>query len=262
MSASLEFGWCPWPGCWRASRRRDPSPGRRRRPGSSCGCRAAPRVLGHQLVGLEEHLAGVEVDDVGDEEGALQVLRPTSKARVWPVSSLPIFWSSLMPAKIGTPRGGRGSDGPSPLGIEDLGGDVQGELAAALGGRGRSACRTGEGSLRRSPGRGRAGRPCRGTCACGRCARRARSSGRTRTPPSEPRYGMIFERKERGPSLVKKTPGERWSCETMTRSVPLMMKVPLSVISGMSPKKTSSSLASRICARRCPDPCRRRRGGR
>ena len=32
----------------------------------------------------------------------------------------------------------------------------------------------------------------------------------------------------------------------MTRSVPLMMNVPLSVISGMSPKKTSSSLASRI----------------
>ena len=33
----------------------------------------------------------------------------------------------------------------------------------------------------------------------------------------------------------------------MTRSVPLMMNVPLSVISGMSPKKTSSSLASRMC---------------
>jgi hypothetical protein len=32
----------------------------------------------------------------------------------------------------------------------------------------------------------------------------------------------------------------------MTRSVPLMMKVPLSVISGISPKKTSSSLMSRI----------------
>jgi hypothetical protein len=34
----------------------------------------------------------------------------------------------------------------------------------------------------------------------------------------------------------KNAPGERWSCETMTRSVPLMMNVPLSVISGMSPK--------------------------
>ncbi len=33
----------------------------------------------------------------------------------------------------------------------------------------------------------------------------------------------------------KNAPGERCSCETMTRSVPLMMNVPLSVISGMSP---------------------------
>ena len=30
-------------------------------------------------------------------------------------------------------------------------------------------------------------------------------------------------------------PGERCICETMTRSVPLMMKVPFFVISGMSP---------------------------
>ena len=37
-------------------------------------------------------------------------------------------------------------------------------------------------------------------------------------------------------SLWKKTPGERWSCETMTRSVPLMMNVPFSVRSGISPK--------------------------
>ena len=27
-------------------------------------------------------------------------------------------------------------------------------------------------------------------------------------------------------AVSKKTPGERWSCETMTRSVPLTMKVP------------------------------------
>ena len=33
--------------------------------------------------------------------------------------------------------------------------------------------------------------------------------------------------------------------ETITRSVPLMMKVPLSVINGISPKKTSCSLISR-----------------
>ncbi|MNI94153.1 hypothetical protein D3C73_1522050 [compost metagenome] len=37
-------------------------------------------------------------------------------------------------------------------------------------------------------------------------------------------------------SWSKNTPGERCSCETMTRSVPLTMKVPLSVISGISPR--------------------------
>ena len=47
-------------------------------------------------------------------------------------------------------------------------------------------------------------------------------------------------------AVSKKTPGERCSCETMTRSVPLTMKVPFCVISGMSPKKTSCSLMSRI----------------
>ena len=36
-------------------------------------------------------------------------------------------------------------------------------------------------------------------------------------------------------SWSKKTPGERCIWETMTRSVPLTMKVPLSVMSGMSP---------------------------
>ena len=34
----------------------------------------------------------------------------------------------------------------------------------------------------------------------------------------------------------KNAPGDRCNCETMTRSVPLMMNVPLSVISGISPK--------------------------
>ncbi len=52
----------------------------------------------------------------------------------------------------------------------------------------------------------------------------------------EPRYGMIFPISVCAPSLVKKTPGERWSCETMTRSVPLMTNVPFSVIRGISPK--------------------------
>ena len=37
-------------------------------------------------------------------------------------------------------------------------------------------------------------------------------------------------------SWSKKTPGERWSWETMTRSVPLTMNVPFGVISGISPK--------------------------
>ncbi len=47
---------------------------------------------------------------------------------------------------------------------------------------------------------------------------------------------MIWAAKSPFSGWEKKTPGERWSCDTMTRSVPLMMKVPLSVMSGMSPK--------------------------
>src|SRR4029078_3404363 len=38
--------------------------------------------------------------------------------------------------------------------------------------------------------------------------------------------------------LSKYTPGERTSCETTTRSVPLMTNVPFGVISGKSPMKT------------------------
>ncbi len=93
-------------------------------------------VLGHQLVGLEQHLAGVEVDDVGDEEGALQILLADfesqglagveladllarqgdageDRVRLTPAAALPVL---------------------QPLGVQDLGGDVQIELAAALGG--------------------------------------------------------------------------------------------------------------------------------
>ena len=58
----------------------------------------------------------------------------------------------------------------------------------------------------------------------------------------EPRYGITRAANRNLPdewvlplSWSKKTPGLRCICETMTRSVPLMMKVPLSVISGMSP---------------------------
>src|SRR6185312_4482677 len=41
-------------------------------------------------------------------------------------------------------------------------------------------------------------------------------------------------------------PGERTSCDTTTRSVPLMMKVPLSVITGKSPMKTVCDLISPV----------------
>ena len=46
----------------------------------------------------------------------------------------------------------------------------------------------------------------------------------------------------------KMTPGERTSWLTTTRSVPLMMKVPLSVIIGKSPMKTVCSLISPVSA--------------
>ncbi len=47
-------------------------------------------------------------------------------------------------------------------------------------------------------------------------------------------------------AVSKNTPGERCNWLTITRSVPLMMKVPFSVISGTSPKNTSCSLMSRM----------------
>ena len=46
----------------------------------------------------------------------------------------------------------------------------------------------------------------------------------------------------------KMTPGERTSWLTTTRSVPLTMKVPLSVITGKSPMKTVCSLISPVPA--------------
>ncbi len=42
--------------------------------------------------------------------------------------------------------------------------------------------------------------------------------------------------------LSKYTPGDRTSCDTTTRSVPLMMNVPLDVITGKSPMKTVCAL--------------------
>jgi hypothetical protein len=58
-----------------------------------------------------------------------------------------------------------------------------------------------------------------------------------------PRYGMMRAENSFLPeawvlplSWSKNTPGERCSCDTTTRSVPLMMNVPCAVISGISPK--------------------------
>ncbi|VEW12598.1 Uncharacterised protein [Moraxella caviae] len=58
----------------------------------------------------------------------------------------------------------------------------------------------------------------------------------------EPRYGMMRALYSTLPlecdlplSWSKNTPGERCNCDTITRSVPLMMNVPFSVINGISP---------------------------
>ena len=44
----------------------------------------------------------------------------------------------------------------------------------------------------------------------------------------------------------KYTPGERTSCDTTTRSVPLMMNVPLRVMIGKSPMNTVCDLISPV----------------
>ena len=54
-----------------------------------------------------------------------------------------------------------------------------------------------------------------------------------------PRSGMIrHECRSLSASRVttKSTPGERWSCETTTRSAPLIMNSPPPIIMGMSPR--------------------------
>ena len=66
-----------------------------------------------------------------------------------------------------------------------------------------------------------------------------------------PRLGMILATKTSlsvalSTERSKYTPGERTSCDTTTRSVPLMMKVPLSVMSGKSPMKTVWDLISPV----------------
>ena len=47
-------------------------------------------------------------------------------------------------------------------------------------------------------------------------------------------------------SALKYTPGERISCDTTTRSAPLITNVPFSVICGKSPRKVSLSLISPV----------------
>ena len=67
-----------------------------------------------------------------------------------------------------------------------------------------------------------------------------------------PRYGWMVPVKTVLASRPgwKMTPGERTSCDTTTRSVPLTMKVPRSVIIGKSPMKTVCSLISPVVALR------------
>ena len=65
----------------------------------------------------------------------------------------------------------------------------------------------------------------------------------------EPRLGIRFAVKTcfvGSFGSIRYAPGERTSCVTMTRSVPLMMKVPCSVIIGKSPMKTVCSRISPV----------------
>ena len=66
-----------------------------------------------------------------------------------------------------------------------------------------------------------------------------------------PRDGIIFAVKTSLSDVLsmvrsKYTPGDRTSCETTTRSVPLTMKVPFSVINGKSPMNTVWLLISPV----------------
>ena len=66
-----------------------------------------------------------------------------------------------------------------------------------------------------------------------------------------PRVGIIWDVIINFPfflsiSFPKYTLGERTNCETITRSAPLITKVPLSVIMGISPKNISCSFTSPV----------------
>ena len=65
----------------------------------------------------------------------------------------------------------------------------------------------------------------------------------------EPRAGIRLATKtcfSRSLASITYAPGERTSCVTTTRSVPLMMNVPQSVIHGKSPMKTDCSRISPV----------------
>jgi hypothetical protein len=65
----------------------------------------------------------------------------------------------------------------------------------------------------------------------------------------EPRLGIRFAVKTcfaASFGSIRYAPGERTSCVTITRSVPLMMNVPYSVIIGKSPMKTVCSRISPV----------------
>ena len=66
-----------------------------------------------------------------------------------------------------------------------------------------------------------------------------------------PRFGISFAAVRRRPvagsfSAVKYAPGERTSCDTTTRSAPLIRNVPCLVIMGTSPIKSVCSLTSPV----------------
>ncbi len=69
----------------------------------------------------------------------------------------------------------------------------------------------------------------------------------------EPRSGMSQHEcsflSEVCVSTEKSTPGERWSCVTMTRSVPFTMNSPPPTMIGISPRYTSSSTGLSFCRR-------------
>ena len=69
-----------------------------------------------------------------------------------------------------------------------------------------------------------------------------------------PRSGMMRTERSVWPlawtCFSDEMPGLRWSCETTTRSAPLITNAPSGVMIGMSPRNTSSSRTSSPSIRR------------